>query len=970
MQEFYFQCVKKDKMEIGISPDEAFNKRIYDKLLSMTENELSFKDEAPIFESTPFVEVDVHQNEDSYYVIVIPDHQISKFEKFIPTLKGLFFDYDKECELITIFGPSYHINQTYDLYDVLNEEINSLMIAREDFEAFKAFMRSINSVKKLDYDISFKSKISGKMRTYTLDSSYYKNFHCYGYLADIEKYVKEIDRLRDLSNKDSLTGLFNKQYTTTFTKQMIELAEPNDIFLLGIIDIDYFKNVNDTYGHMFGDKLLIQFSNSLKRSIGESGLVGRIGGDEFLFLLKVDRTEEAYLKPICRRIRDDVHNIRIDGVKGFMITSTIGLACYPKDATTYNDLFECADKALYRGKLKGRDCYIIYDEAKHKNISKQETSNFFGAPERRRSDTTFISDCLDSLLETSNLAKEIDTIVSKIANHFRIDRITISDHNLKVLFQYSQDGNYLHKGYDLLLDPKYQALFVDNMLQITDIVQLRMNNPEIMDYYSKQRIKSLVQIIFKRNDQITGFISFDMYLERRSWQPSELMYFSILSKIISGFFNKYQTEQKLEQITYMDEITGISNFAKFRNDILQDHYAYEKGVFVLFDVANFKQIDEKYGYKTGNDVLVVIAQVLTELSYGKDYFCRVHDDVFAVYREYVSQEETINYFNKLNSEVISNLKNMNIIFDFKLVGGAALFVNSDNTDFTTLIDNANDSRKYAKNENVKLVFYSQDVNKQAMHIKLIEGRMDAALLNNEFEVYLQPCYDIKTKSIESFEALIRWNFDKEILTPDRFIPIFEKNGFIERMDFYVFEQVIKILSQWEKKGYKMSPISVNISRCHLSDSDFLTKLDNLFKKYNANKNYFAIEVTEALFEGDNSYMIRFLNEAAVSGYQIFLDNFGVAYSALSILSKLPVNALKLNRSFMENDLYGDKELLIVKNIIKLAKELGIGVVSEGIETKSQSIEMRKLHCDYAQGYYYSKPMPISVIEKEFVKKRK
>ena len=102
-----------------------------------------------------------------------------------------------------------------------------------------------------------------------------------------------------------------------------------------------------------------------------------------------------------------------------------------------------------------------------------------------------------------------------------------------------------------------------------------------------------------------------MYLERRSWQPSELMYFSILSKIISGFFNKYQTEQKLEQIQYMDEITGISNFAKFRNDILQDHYAYEKGVFVLFDVANFKQIDEKYGYKTGNDVLVAIAQVLT-----------------------------------------------------------------------------------------------------------------------------------------------------------------------------------------------------------------------------------------------------------------------------------------------------------------------------------------------------------------------
>lgn len=970
MQEFYFQCVKKDTMYIGITTNEEFNKRILEKLLSSNENDFSYKDEAQIFDSTPFVEVNVHENLDSYYVLVMPDYQISQFEKYIPTLKGIFFDYDKACEIITFYSPCHNINLSFEWSDITDLSQNPFMVEDDDFESFLVLLRSIKRAKRLDYDIAFRSRITGDAITYTLESLYYKNYHCYGYLTDIEKYVREIDRLTDLSNKDSLTGLFNKQYTTSYAKQMIELAGINENVMLGIIDIDYFKNINDTYGHLFGDKLLIQFSESLKNCIGEKGLIGRIGGDEFLVLIKVDRTDEEYLKPICRKIRDEIHSIKIDGVKNFMITSTIGAACYPKDATNYNDLFECADKALYRGKLKGRDCYIIYDESKHKSISKQETTNFLGAPERRHSDATFISECLDSLLSSSNLENEIDTIVLKTANHFRIDRITISDEKLNILFQYSQDGSYLHKGYDLLLNPTYQALFVDNMLQITDIAQLRMNNPEIMDYYTNQRIKSLVQIIFKNNGKITGFISFDMYLERRSWQPSELMYFNILSKIISGFFNKYQTELKLEQIQYMDEITGIYNFAKFRNDIMLTNYAFDKGVFIIFDIASFKSIDEKYGYKIGNDVLMVIAQVLTALSNGNDYYCRVHDDVFAVYQKYTSNEEVIDYFNRINTEVAIRLKNMNINFDIKLVAGVSIYDSSESVDFTSLIDHANDSRKYAKAENMKLVFFDDEVCKQSNYTKLIESRMEMALRNDEFEVYLQPCYDIKSKTIESFEALVRWNFGKDVLTPNKFIPIFERNGFIDKMDFYVFEHVIKIIAKWEKKGYVMSPISVNISKCHLSDSEFLNKLDILFEKYNANKCYFALEVTEALFEGDSSYMVNFLNEAAASGYQIFLDNFGVAFSALSILSKLPVNALKLNRSFMENDLYGDKELLIVKNIIKLAKELGINVVSEGIETKSQSLEMRKLHCDYAQGYYYSKPMPVSTIEKELVKKRK
>lgn len=372
--------------------------------------------------------------------------------------------------------------------------------------------------------------------TYILESSYKNQSHTLGYFRNIDSYAKEIEKLTNIANKDALTGVYAKQVIKNKIKELLEAASLNDKYIIGIIDIDYFKNINDTYGHLFGDEILIAFTKNLSKAIGKAGMVGRIGGDEFLFVYPVKSTVEEDIKPICRKIKHIIRQITFQDKSQFTLTSTMGLSCYPKDGLNYDELFVTADKALYRGKLKGRDCYIIYNEAKHGSIKKDNNLTFAGLPERKNSDSSLVSECLDGLLNTNDLEEEINNVIKKTVNHFRIDRITISDPKLKILFQYSRDNQLLDHGYELFNDESYRALFkADNMLQITDIVQLRTNNPQVTEYYTNKHIKSLVQIILYNNGIISGYISFDMYLERRVWMPEELMYFNIISKIISGF---------------------------------------------------------------------------------------------------------------------------------------------------------------------------------------------------------------------------------------------------------------------------------------------------------------------------------------------------------------------------------------------------------------------------------------------------
>lgn len=968
MNDFLFQCVGKKTMNVNISKNVEFNNRLKKHIEEMTDTELEYCDEAPLFSLTPFVQVNVHQNIDSYYVIVIPDFHFSQFERFIPTLKGIFFDYEEGSGNITFYNSKNNEFLLQEpLKNILSIDKNMLQVKKKDFSKFVLIMQHALQDKKRRLDISFKSSIEKKDISYVLESSYKNDEHVLGYFRDIDSYAREIEKLTNIANKDSLTGIYAKQVIKNKIKDLLDSSSFNDKYMIGIIDIDYFKNINDTYGHLFGDEVLIAFTKSLSNVIGKSGMLGRIGGDEFLFIYPIKSTVEEDIKPICRKIKHAIRQLTFQDKSQFTLTSTMGLSCYPKDGLSYDELFVTADKALYRGKLKGRDCYIIYNEANHGSLMKDNEASFTGLPERKNSDSSLVSECLDGLLNTDDLEEEINNVIKKTVNHFKIDRITISDPNLNILFQYSRDNQLLDHGYELFNDETYRALFkTDNMLQITDIVQLRTNNPHITEYYSNKHIKSLVQIILYNNANISGYISFDMYLERRAWMPEELMYFNIISKIISGFFYKFRIERRLKDVSEVDTLTRLLVPAHFKELVLQRIKDDFKGFLMAFDIVKFRLLNEYKGYDFGSSILKEIAEKITSVSQS-DLLCRLHDDVFVIYSKFVDENAMQKKY-ELVKHIVDSIGITNKI-SISIAQGAVVFTSEEGIDFQALIDRALEAKKFSKDNDIhKLVIYDNKLHEQGIIKQNIEAKMGKALKNKEFEVYLQPCYELKTNTISSFEALVRWNSSDGILSPADFIPLFEQNGFIIKMDFYVYEVVCQTLARWKSEGHPLKRISVNVSRRHINDKDFVNKLNSLLKKYDIDKKYFGIEITESLFMENENDVFALVDVLANEGYQIYMDDFGVAYSTLNLLSRVHVDVIKLDRGFIRNDFRSQRETIVIRNIIQMARELGINVLSEGIETKKQALELRDLNCDYAQGYYYQKPMPISEIEKLYFKK--
>ena len=238
--------------------------------------------------------------------------------------------------------------------------------------------------------------------------------------------------------------------------------------------------------------------------------------------------------------------------------------------------------------------------------------------------------------------------------------------------------------------------------------------------------------------------------------------------------------------------------------------------------------------------------------------------------------------------------------------------------------------------------------------------MEKALLNHEFVIFLQPKVELKGKNnIVGAEALVRWiKSDGKIIPPMDFIPIFEKNGFVVNVDFCVYEQVCEFLSQRIKEGKKVVPVSVNVSRVHLEKEDFVERIDNLVTKYNIPRHLLEFELTENILFENADKAISVMNRLREMNFTVSMDDFGSGYSSLNLLKKLPVDVLKMDRGFLDNEEVKGNDEIVIKSIIEMAKKMQITVLCEGVETEKQAKFLQNAGCDLAQGYYFSRPVKV------------
>jgi EAL domain-containing protein (putative c-di-GMP-specific phosphodiesterase class I) len=260
---------------------------------------------------------------------------------------------------------------------------------------------------------------------------------------------------------------------------------------------------------------------------------------------------------------------------------------------------------------------------------------------------------------------------------------------------------------------------------------------------------------------------------------------------------------------------------------------------------------------------------------------------------------------------------------------------------------------------------------QDMYLKLtrktqIERILRKAIEEDEFTIHYQPQYDARTNHIFGFEALLRLN-SKELgcISPLEFIPIAEEYGYITKIGQWVMKETCKQAAKWIEKGYKFRSVSVNISSVDLQQVDFQKYIEEIINSRGFDPNILELEITESVLMESFDSSIAILRQLLDMGIRIALDDFGTGYSSLSYLRKIPINTLKIDKSFIDNITSNQKEEAIIDNIIEMAHSLELKVVAEGVETKEQLLVLKERKCDYIQGYYFSKPLPADEIEKLF-----
>lgn len=422
---------------------------------------------------------------------------------------------------------------------------------------------------------------------------------------------------------------------------------------------------------------------------------------------------------------------------------------------------------------------------------------------------------------------------------------------------------------------------------------------------------------------------------------------------------------QIENIAYLDSVTNGINSTKFSMLVkpLISESPDSTYVMIAINIKGFKLINDCFGSEKGNMTLKHIYNVLSKnIDENEEFICRHDADLFYLFIKNRPVLEVLELLYKIEADI--NYFNENKENPYFLRISAGIYtIENHNEDLITIQDHANTARKsFNKAHQSDFSFYSDIERKRLISEKEISNLMEKALEDKEFFICLQPKIDIKSGKISGAEALVRWkNPEKGTIYPSDFIPLFEKSGFICKLDLYVLEETCKLISKWTKKGKEMLRISVNVSRQHLNDKSFLEKYELICNKYNVPTYLIDLELTESIFL-ENPESIDVIDDIHSKGFKCSIDDFGFGYSSLGILKAFKVDIIKLDRSFFVSRNNIDRGKIVIESIIELSKRLGMKVIAEGIEELEQVEFLKNVGCDYIQGYVFSKPLLISEFE--------
>jgi len=484
----------------------------------------------------------------------------------------------------------------------------------------------------------------------------------------------------------------------------------------------------------------------------------------------------------------------------------------------------------------------------------------------------------------------------------------------------------------------------------------------------KEEAESVMIVMSTASKGLKASVIFSDRHTDRTWEEEK----NALCRISHQIFNRLRMlknaekdQRELNRKLNYDALTGLPVYNKFVDKL--EAYMAANGktglYFVSSDFSNFQYVNEMYGYEVGDRILHDFAVALQEKCQEGVLFCRVTSDHFVgVLKEDSVEDARQAYLTFTNSFV----KRINSRYDqCNLVIATGLYEITENDwSVSSMMDNANEARKQCKTQKVDsaVEIYTDKIRRDLENTRTIVSGMVSAYNNKEFHAYLQPKVSLHTGKVVGAEALVRWiKADGTMVMPGKFIDIFERNGFITKVDFAILDQVMEYLRDALAQGEEVVPISVNFSRRHNEYADFVPNILKRLKDYKVPGNLLEVEVTESVFMSDLNKLTNNLETLRDRGVEISVDDFGSGYSSLNLLSKVAVDTVKLDKQFLDDTMNSEREetaLTIIKYLTKMLRHLGFKVLAEGVETSEQLEMLRLADCDIVQGYFYAKPMPI------------
>lgn len=569
---------------------------------------------------------------------------------------------------------------------------------------------------------------------------------------------------------------------------------------------------------------------------------------------------------------------------------------------------------------------------------------------------------------------------------FRLDtESALSD--LQADSEYAMRADYYSLSYYLRKEVIYDDIVVDwaNIKNCSYSIGVGKHIPQefisiLNQYASSISNETKQEMLYRYSGTTIDYTLPEWLLVHR---PLILIYSLVLIVVVAALliymrskhiaYNALLTENHLMHLTMYDRITGAYNETYFRK-LLEDRCEeHEKIALVAFNIRGFKYINDTYGIKRADDMLCDIKSVLESGIHEDEFFCRPPADLFYLALKEQSADALISRTNAMFSKIISTVTVALDGHPLSLYSGAVFVADSPSPYCVPLnISYMMVALAHAKQVNNQQVYiFDETLYRDEQLRYYIETHMRSALHQEEYELYLQPQMNLQTGRIDQAEALVRWHPKGHgMIYPDQFIPLFEENGFCMQLDLYMVEQFCRTLRKWLDAGLSPVVIAINQTKSLFVKEDYADQLLSITRKYNIPPQYITLEILEGLafenIEALNS-TIQKLNDA---GFHVSMDDFGSGYSSLNTLGKLKIDELKLDRLFLSDIIneHNGAQREVLASILALAKKLGMRTVVEGVETKESENMIRSMNCDYGQGYYYSKPIPVAEFQKHFCTK--